>query len=169
MKRLAYLILAAMLATSCEKDEIGGTSTESLAGEWYVTALAVDADKEVTYGDVYRLGRFKLNTYNTAADDGKQIWVDDLKNFWQFKVKVDCDPAAQTFSTNGFVDNETYECQVKIEGGRVMYGAATTPHGTPADSIVFYVSFSDDNDAADYGIAGYKVSGYRYTGFYEDD
>ena len=39
-----------------------------------------------------------------------------------------------------------------------------TPHGTPADSIVFYVSFNDDEPGNKY-----KVSGIRYSGLTQDD
>lgn len=61
--------------------------------------------------------------------------------------------------------NESYEgCDVTIDGGKILLEAATTPHGTPADSIVYYVSFSDDEPGM-----RYKVSGYRYTGLAVDD
>jgi len=46
---------------------------------------------------------------------------------------------------------------------------ATTPSGMPADSLVYYVSFSDDENPAAYGYAKYKVSGYRRTGFASDE
>jgi hypothetical protein len=49
--------------------------------------------------------------------------------------------------------------------------AATTPSGMPADSIVFYVQFTDDDLSYQeaYGYTRYKVSGYRYTGFTADE
>lgn len=74
-------------------------------------------------------------------------------------------PHTRTFTTNGAKDNTSYECTVTIDGGKVLEGAATTPSGAKADSIVFYVSFSDDEDPG----TKYKVSGYRYTGFSADN
>lgn len=50
MKKLIYLCMAILCMTfaSCEKDEVGGTATQALAGEWYVTVDAVDANNNVT-------------------------------------------------------------------------------------------------------------------------
>ena len=42
MKKIVYLFVAVLLFASCKKDEIGGTATESMAGEWYVYVDAVD-------------------------------------------------------------------------------------------------------------------------------
>lgn len=42
-------------------------------------------------------------------------------------------------------------------------GQATTPSGMPADSIICYVSFSDNPGKE------YKLSGYRRTGFAADE
>ena len=50
-----------------------------------------------------------------------------------------------------------------------MLGAATTPSGMPADSIVFIVTFDDDDYPEAFGYYGYRVSGYRYTGFAADN
>ena len=45
MKKIAYFAAALLFCssvTSCEKEEIGGTATESMAGQWYVDIDAVD-------------------------------------------------------------------------------------------------------------------------------
>lgn len=174
MKTLKYLCLAllAVLAASCEKDEVGATATEAVAGQWYVTAEAVDANGNTVFSDdeLFGLGHFLVLTYNTADNKADELWVNDLGNFWNFAVKAKSDVSAKTFATDGAVANTAYDdCDVTVEGGKVMYGAATTPHGTAADSIVFYVSFSDDSYPAAYGYAKYKVSGYRYTGLTQDE
>jgi hypothetical protein len=173
MKKAIYLLmgLAGLLFTSCEKDEIGGTATEALAGEWYVTAEAVDEVGNLVYSDddLFGMGHFMLNTYNTAANVANQLYVDDRGNFWEFMVRVQSDADALTFQSNGPVANESYDCDVTIEDGKILPGAATNPHGTAADSIVFYVSFSDDAYPAAYGYAKYRISGYRYTGLTSDD
>ena len=51
MKKAIYLLMlvVSMVFTSCEKDEIGGTATEALAGEWYVRLDCVDASGNVVY------------------------------------------------------------------------------------------------------------------------
>jgi hypothetical protein len=164
--------LAGLLFTSCEKDEIGGTATESMAGEWYVTVDAVDAAGNVVYSDdeLFGLGNIMLNTYNTASNASDKLYVDDRGNFWEFKARVNCDLSSLTFQSNGGVANEAYDgCDVTISGGKILPKAATNPHGTAADSIVFYVSFSDDEYPDLYGYAKYKISGYRYTGLTSDD
>ena len=173
MKKVKYLLLMAICAimVSCEKEEIGGTATQSLAGEWYVTVDAVDEKGKLVYTgeEVFGMGQFHVNTYNTAANVPNEIWVDDLGNFWEFKVKASADVNNYTFNTPDSVANAYYDCKVLIEGGKILPGAATTPHGTAADSIVFYVSFDDDPYPAAYGYAKYKISGYRYTGLASDD
>ena len=68
MKKVLYLatMLLCMAFTSCQKEDIGGTATESLAGVWYVQANVVNGDGSVTE-DPYGLGRFQIMTYNTSA------------------------------------------------------------------------------------------------------
>lgn len=92
-----------------------------------------------------------------------------MGNFWEFKVKASADVDNYTFSTPDSVANAYYDCKVLIEGGKILPEAATTPHGTAADSIVFYVSFNDDTYPEEFGFAKYRISGYRYTGLASDD
>lgn len=180
MKKLLYLCVAVLALTfaSCEKDEVGGTATQALAGEWYVTVDAVDASGNTVLEDPFGLGKFLFNTYNTAANVSNQMWIDDNNNFWGFKVKATSDANNLSFTTGGEVtnanataneDGSSYYCKVNVEGGKVLPGAGLTPHGTAADSIVFYVSFDDDAYPSIYGYAKYKVSGIRYTGLVQDD
>ena len=138
-----FTLLVFVLA-GCEKDEIGNTATEALAGEWKVTVDAVDEGGNVITEDFNGIGHILMNTYNTAANTPTEMYVDDIGHFWEYKVRVKCD--------------------VTIDGGKILLGAATTPHGTPADSIVYYISFSDDEPGM-----RYKVSGYRYSGLAVDD
>ena len=86
MKKVLYfaaLLLCAGL-TSCEKDEIGGTSTEATAGDWYVSCDAVDENGNVVEGleDPFGLGRFTVLTYNTAANIPSEMYIEDMGNFW---------------------------------------------------------------------------------------
>lgn len=177
MKKMKYFFFAlvALVAAACSKDEAGGTATQSMAGQWYVTVDAVDKDGNVKIDDPYAMGKILVLTYNTAGNSADSIWVSDLGNFWPFCVKAGCDQGSMTFATKDSVpssytvNNTVYTCNACIAGGKIMPGAAKTPHGAAADSIVFYVSFDDDTNPADYGFHNYKVSGYRYTGFTEDD
>jgi len=61
------------------------------------------------------------------------------------------------------------DINVTITGGKILPKAGHQKNGSPADSIVFYVSFSDDDYSAAYGYAKYKVSGIRYSGLEEND
>lgn len=167
MKKLIYSLImcAGVLFTSCEKDEVGNTATEALAGDWYVTVDIVDDAGNTLAEDPFGLGHTFLFTYNTAANIPTEMYVSDQDYFWNYTVRVNSDVNNLTFSTNSDVQNEAYDCLVNIENGRVLPQAATTPSGMPADSIVLYVSFSDDENPG----TKYKVSGYRYTGFTADE
>ena len=103
MKKIVYLFVAVLLFASCEKDELGGTATESMAGQWYVHIDAVDESGALVYpdDDLFGLGNFLLLTYNVSDNRSDVMFVDNLKveDFdWSFKTKVDCDLSALTFS-----------------------------------------------------------------------
>lgn len=170
-KLLLYTTILAcslLVVTSCEKEEIGGTAAESMAGEWYVTADAVDASGNLVYEDFFGIGHFHLDTYNTASNSTAQMWVSDNGNFWDFKNKINIDLNAMTFQASD-AQNEAYDSKLTITNGKILYGAATTPSGMPADSIVFNVTFNDDTYPADYGFDSYRIAGFRYTGFTADE
>ncbi len=160
---------------ACEKDEIGGTETEATAGDWYVTVDAADESGNLVEGfeDLFGLGRVHMITTNTAANNPNEMIVSDLGQFWDFKVKVSCDQQGLTFQTNTSENNNLvadYEdINVTITGGKIMPKAGRQNNGSPADSIVFYVSFSDDEYPAAYGYKNYRVSGVRYSGLKEND
>ena len=82
MKKLVYF--AALLLTtvfaSCEKEEIGGTATESMAGMWYCIVDAVDenGDPILSGEDYFGEGKTILLTYNTAGNSASEMWVDNM-------------------------------------------------------------------------------------------
>jgi len=174
MKKLflyaAVLFSSLLFITSCEKDKIGNTATEKMAGEWYVTVVGVDADGKVVYedADLYGIGKFHLDTYNTSSNSTTEMWINDNANFWDFKTKINVDLNTMTFQATD-AQNESYDSKLTISDGKILYGAATTPSGMPGDSIVFKVTFSDDTAPADYGFAAYRIAGFRYTGFTKDN
>ena len=159
-----------ILFTACEKDEIGGAATEKMAGEWFVVADAVDSEGNVVFEDtdLFGIGYFHLDTYNTSSNSLTEMWINDNGNFWDFKARININFETMTFAAAN-VENQAYESKVTIEDGKIILGAATTPSGMPADSIVFTVTFDDDPYPEAYGYYGYRVSGYRYTGFAADE
>ena len=177
MKKVLYFaaLLFGLTLTSCEKEEMGGTATEATAGQWYVTVDAADENGNLVegYEDLFEIGRVMMLTYNTSANNPNEMIVDDIANFWKFKVKVACDQKGLTFQTNTTENNNLvsgYEdINVQISGGKILPQAGRQNNGSPADSIVFYVSFSDDEYPAAYGYKNYRVSGVRYSGLVEND
>ena len=180
MKKIFYIlaIAATTLLASCQKETVGGTALQEMCGQWYVQVDMVDADGEVVCED-FNEGRSILLTYNTASNSTSEIYVDDLEEFWTFKVKVPCTLSSKTFGSSSPVQNEAYDCGVTLSNGKIVPNGTTTPSNMPADYIEFLITF-DDDDLADYGYPGYswldfygavayKVSGWRYTGFANDD
>lgn len=194
MKKYIFSAILALLCcavfTSCEKDEIGGTATESMAGQWYVTIDAVDESGNPIEGgeDYFGIGRVLLLTYNTAANDADKMWVDDLSNFdlayqydyagypsYSLKSIVNIDQNALTFSSSNAQNQSAvndYESDlypITIEGGKILKGAGHQNNGSACDSIVFFVKYEGDPWYPDDGYAKYKVSGIRYSGLVEND
>jgi len=186
MKKIffALLALASFALTSCEKEKVGGTAVESMAGQWYVTVQGIDENGDLLYtdDDLYGFGPFVILTYNDAADKGDKLFIQDTPNadgdlFWGFKVKADCNADAGTFSILG-AEDYLGGISVDVTNGKILKGAATTPSGMAADSITFDILFEDDKYAeANIGKPGvtttyyYKLrmTGYRYTGFVADE
>lgn len=156
MKKVLYLatMLLCMAFTSCQKEDIGGTATESLAGDWYVEA---SVDGNVIYGP------FHLLTYNTSANNPNEIFVDDQGNFWDFKVKAAAELNGLTFSAID-AQNLSYDCTVSVTNAKIVKNGGVQNNGSPADLISMDVTFSDDNDAL-----VYHLEGVRYSGLEEND
>ncbi|WP_293955734.1 MULTISPECIES: lipid-binding protein [unclassified Sphingobacterium] len=168
MKKIFYIIgLCFLTFQSCKKDEVEGTATQKLAGEWYVTADALKADGSLFEKDVYGLGHFMLATYNTESNDLSKIWIEDRGNFWDFKGIINGDVNTLTFSGED-VQNVSYDSKFTVTNGKILKAAATTPSGMKADSVVFEIKF-DDDDPVGNGFDRYRITGYRYTGLANDD
>ena len=163
MKKVLYLatLLLCMAFTACQKEEIGGTAAQNLAGQWYVEANVVNADGSVIE-DPYGLGRFQILTYNTSANNPSEIWIDDSKNFWDFKVKGTGDINTLTFSAAN-AQNMKYDCTVNITNGKIIKNGGVQNNGSPADYISIDVEFSDDPGTI------YRLEGVRYSGLVEND
>ena len=165
---VAALATCCLFLTGCEDEtDPGGTAVEKMAGDWWVTVDIIEngeiiKNPYINYGIEY----FEIYTYNTAANKSTEMWIDDYGNFWMFKLKVDVNYDNRTFSTSGFTDNEDLAFKSFITDGKILEGAATTPSGMPADSIVFFIRFDDDGED---GECIHRISGFRRTGFPADD
>ena len=141
------------------------------------------------WGDFYGNGVVEFRTFNTAANNTTEMWLEDA-NYWATQTKVNVDLANMTFEAPGTVvqdadqvetapgvfttlseltntgNDVAYGCGVVILGGKILKGAAHAPgSGMQTDSIIFYIKYDDD-----YGKNVFnKVSGYRKTGYTEDD
>lgn len=167
MKKYLILLFAALSfsLTGCEETDIepGGTAVEKMAGLWNVTWEQKNAQGE--WEDILG-GTVPLNTYNTAANVATEMWLNE-GYLLDMPLKVSTDYAARTFQmpeTVLEVDENTWgvpEIKLSITDGKILEGAATTPSGMPADSILFFVNVAGDDT--------YKVAGFRHTGFTEDE
>ncbi len=158
MKKIAIAIITGttiLFFASCKKTlEPGKTAAVTAANGWWVTF-------KLGGSDVYGLGTFFLNTYNTSANDDS-LWLDDLGNSWGFKCKTKIDYNNLTF-TGTNVQNQTYDIKVDITDGKILPMAGRSKSGNPTDSIYFKATFSDDPSDT------YEISGTARTGFEEDD
>lgn len=171
MKKVIYILFILFLGVSfqsCEKEiESGGTAVEQLSGDWFVRY-----DHESYGEDPFGSGFTPLMTFNTAKDDGTEIWITDDGNFWKpgYKVKVSVNVANLTFGSDQALVNSVdgYEIGVKIMNGKIIKNAVTQPSGYVSDSIYFEIWFEDLEDAT--GIANDKllVGGFKRSGFTED-
>jgi len=186
MKKIFFALaaLATLTFVSCEKKEVGGTEVQDMSGEWYVHVVGLDEDGSVLYEDedLYGFGNFILLTYNDAANKGDKLFIQDTPNadgllFWDFKVKTNCNTGDNTFSVKGGTDLNN-SIDIDVTNGKILFGAAKTPSGQPADSITFDILFEDDPYAAPnadkpgFKAAYYdrlRITGYRYTGFVADN
>ena len=123
MKKIIFFATALLAMAACSKDEIGGTAMESMAGQWYSTVDAVDDNGNIitqtpdgtpNYGeDYWGVGRTLVLTYNVAANNSTQMWVNimGIGNFasdyntprypdYDFITKVNCNQGTLTFSSN---------------------------------------------------------------------
>lgn len=156
IKLLLLVFTTSFIIAGCQKDEdIGGTSVEKLAGEWWVR-LSVD-------GQLISQNFFPLLTYNTADNAGNKMWLDDEEAIWPFKFKVDVNAANQTFSAAS-AESLYSNIKVNLQNGKVLTGVSKGPVSQAVtDSIYFEAEFSDDPGTV------YQIHGYARTRYVEDD
>lgn len=150
----AAVALITLVFSSCEKEDVGGTATQAMSGDWVIT---------FTNGSQSYTAPHAL-TFNTSANVPDEIWVSDEGNFWDFQVKAKCDQSTMTFATDGWGPNVAYDCNVRITNGKIVVNGATLPSGRITDAISYDIEFDDDEPGA-----VWHATGYRYTGFAEDN
>ncbi len=168
-KYISMLAMALMVSfgfTACDAEtdeEPGGTNIQQMCGNWDVVWYAVDANGEVL--DTWTTGT--IFTYNTAANNTTQMWIDDQKTYWNFQFLTDIDYSAKTFTATERDYDAAGSGKAVLTNGKILLGAAKNLHGAPCDSISFEISFSDDEYPAKYGFDHYRVEGTKYSGFTE--
>ncbi|WP_264553394.1 lipid-binding protein [Flavobacterium sp. N2038] len=168
--RILVAVLVLTSFSSCDEVgdiDAGGTSVQSMAGDWYVQLLAADGEVVEDYG--------LLSTFNTSANDGKDFWIDDHNNMWGFKVKTPVTISSLSFAGNNLASKivrdiastpniiETYSVNVNITDGKIVKNGATSTGGHTVDGISFKAEFSDEPGVI------YEIKGYKRTGFAEDE
>lgn len=192
MKKYILLgaFVASLFIGSCSPytdEEPGGVAVQDLCGTWVMTPMGsigeyywkvvgdstfVDTDLTLLdkagldavddWYDLHGIGTTVFRTYNTANNDKDSLWFDD-DNFWGEMFKIGCDYGKLSFGSDNPVAAASGDgCEATIRYGQVIKGAATTPRGQKADSIVVYVFYNDGYDLT------YKFSGFRYTGYSAD-
>ena len=162
MKKFVAIVFASFLFIACNKNlpNVGGTSTQALANEWWVTYTVGGAD-------VLGIGHVKIATYNSSANNN-ELWIDDMGNLdtsYSFKVKATADVNNLTFSaTNAtninYSTGSSYPQTVSITNGKVLLNAAHSRTGNVTDSIYMEANISGTT---------YVISGYARTRWPEDD
>lgn len=166
--KIAILASILMLSLfSCKEDiDIWDSQVVDLAGDWYVSY-----DHSVYGPDAFGVGLTAIHTFNTAADDGTEMWLTDDAHFWDYKVKVPVDLGTLTFGTTDTLVSVVtgYEIKVIVNNGKIIQEAALLPSGVMADSIHYEIWFEDLEGATGIASDTLFVSGYRKTGFKEDE
>lgn len=170
INKFLFLLILGVSFTSCDKGgdpDPGSTEVVKMAGDWYVQLLDQDQNVLVDYGI--------LTTYNTAQNNGDNLWIDDNSNLYGFKFKTPVNVENKTFSGGNLASSvedddpstpdvvETYDISVNLSDGKILEEAATTSGGNVSDSIYFKAEFSDDPGTI------YTIAGYKRTGFLEDE
>jgi len=146
--------------TSCDKVEdlnVGGTSVESMSGDWWVVALNTDGVTPAYGGDYEH-----FTTYNTAANDGG-LWLDDNDNWMEIKSKVTANVDAFTFTGEPNALELYTNGTVTVSNGKITKKSYTTASNTLVDEIYFEAEFDWDPGTT------YVFKGHKRTGFVEDE
>lgn len=158
INKIAILSLLFFGITSCENDGYEdftqiNTPSVALNGEWYV-----DIIKEST-GDVIAQHTF----HETSDDNNGKMYINDFKNGYWLKGKLNVNTTALTFNTANEPNLNDPGTTFTITEGKILKNAGKSKTGVVVDSIYFKAVFSYEPGVI------YIHSGTRRTGFEEDD
>ena len=128
---ITILVFGAVSMWACSKDlpDAGGTSTETLSNEWWVT----DNGAKIR----------KISTFNTA-NTKDSMWVSMIKAPDTFQVKVLVDVANFTFSTQNSKNiNGKNISSVSITNGKIFLKGGKSTTGNITDSIYLEAEYSN--------------------------
>ncbi len=179
LKTIRYTLILLLSAAfcSCEKEDIGKTETVAIAGEWFVTVDAVDADGNIVYEDPFDAGTTLLVTSNTAANNTTEMIIEDTDyntyyyyGLFYYRAKISCNISTLSFGSDSWADNLKYDeddwygRSVKVTDGKIVPNGTVSPSGITTDAISFNLWIDPDGYAEYYGWDHYVVHGYRRTG-----
>lgn len=157
-KYLLYIALLVFVFTSCdtkEDYEVEKSMVVEASGQWWV---------KYSDNSGYESDYIMLTTFNSASDDGTELWITDDGDWWDYKVKAGINAAALTFSGQDLVNAvEDYDIKIQVTNGKVILDGGKSTLGIVTDSIYFELEFEDDPGTI------YQAAGIRRTGFLEDE
>lgn len=160
---IKILMLSLLLITACSPNEeyedytVVESSVKSMAADWWVIALEPDGVTPAFGGDYVQ-----VTTTNTAADDGLTMIIDDHRNWFEFRTKIDVNLSDRTFTGTDNVELY-YDAEIVLQNGNMTSNTYTTLTGTSVDEIYFEAEFDWFP-----GIT-FIFKGHKRTGFLEDE
>ncbi len=155
-KYLIYtFILFSLIVSSCdEKEDYEQIDSQVVdaAGEWWVKFSKTG----------YETGWLKVHTFNTAADDGKEMWIDDNGNWMDVKFKCPVNITNLTFEGSGLT-SITSNNTVVVSNGKITKDGGQSTSGLTTDAISFEIELSSEPGVK------YTATGTRKTGYLEDE
>ena len=154
------LLIMALTFTSCdvvEDADVGGTSVESMSGDWWIVALEPDGVTPAFGGDYEQ-----FSTYNTAANDNG-MWINDYGHWMEIQTRVVANVNNLTFVGIANSPEEITGGTVSVGNGEITLASYTTASNTEVNEIYFEAEF-DWNP----GVV-YVFKGHKRTGFAEDE
>ena len=159
-------------------------TTANSATEMWVDNLGIGNFAEAYAGYWKNYGFFPTYTIKTKVTIDQNALTfrsTDSENlgegyeWWRTDVKLD-EKGDTIWSEEDPTKPETIDVMFHEEkampvtiDGKILKGAGRQNNGSPADSIIFFVTYKDDPWFPDDGYTKYKVSGIRYSGLVEND
>lgn len=168
MKEIKYILflVAVFILTSCNSEDlpykIERTAIHPIGGQ-YTIKISKNGQS---------IAQTKCYIANTTNNDADKCWirigeVAEKKNNYNINGKIDCNPAALSFSGTN-IENlagnvVSSDSKFSITNGKIELTAIKAPSGTMADKISF--SFTTTKEPG----TTYTVEGWRFTAWGEDD